>query len=73
MPWAEAVAIKGKEIVFVGDNASAAAFAGENTNQIDLACIFSRKQAISREYRHQGVNFSYRSSPVLASEPYNSM
>ncbi len=35
-PWAEAVVIRGKEIVFVGDNAAAVAFVGESTNQIDL-------------------------------------
>ena len=30
-PWAEAVAVKGKDIVFVGDNAGAAAFVGKGT------------------------------------------
>ena len=35
-PWAEAVAVKGKEIVYVGDNAGAKAFVGEDTEQIDL-------------------------------------
>ena len=35
-PWAEAVAIKGKEIVYVGDNAGTKAFLGEATEQIDL-------------------------------------
>jgi predicted amidohydrolase YtcJ len=37
MPWAQAVAVKGKKIVFVGDNTAATAFVGENTSQIDLA------------------------------------
>ncbi len=36
-PWAEAVAVKGKEIVYVGDNAGAAAFVGKGTEEIDLA------------------------------------
>ena len=35
-PWAEALAIKGKEIVYVGDNAGAKAFVGEDTEQSDL-------------------------------------
>ena len=34
--WAEAVAVKGKEIVYVGDNAGTKAFVGEDTEQIDL-------------------------------------
>jgi predicted amidohydrolase YtcJ len=36
MPWAEAVAVKGKKIIFVGENAAATDFIGENTSQIDL-------------------------------------
>ncbi len=35
-PWAEAVAVKGNEIVYVGDDAGAAAFAGSGTESIDL-------------------------------------
>ena len=35
-PWAEAVAVNGNEIVYVGDNAGAIAMAGENTVQHDL-------------------------------------
>ena len=35
-PWAEAVAIDGKKIVYVGDNAGAAEHVGEGTEQIDL-------------------------------------
>jgi predicted amidohydrolase YtcJ len=35
-PWAEAVAVHGSEIVYVGDNAGAIAMAGENTVQHDL-------------------------------------
>jgi predicted amidohydrolase YtcJ len=35
-PWAEAVAVKGKEIVYVGDNAGAKTFVGNGTEQIDL-------------------------------------
>ena len=35
-PWAEALAVKGKEIVYVGDNSGAKAFVGEGTEQIDL-------------------------------------
>jgi len=36
-PWAEAVAVSGNEIVFVGDNAGALELAGEDTVQHDLA------------------------------------
>lgn len=36
VPWAEAVAVKGDEIVFVGDNAGALALSGGNTVQHDL-------------------------------------
>lgn len=35
-PWAEAVAVDGKKIVFVGDNSGAKEFIGEKTEQIDL-------------------------------------
>jgi hypothetical protein len=35
-PWAEAVAVKGKEIIYVGDNAGAQAFIRNNTESIDL-------------------------------------
>lgn len=35
-PWAEALAVRGNEIVYVGDNAGAHALAGENTLQHDL-------------------------------------
>jgi predicted amidohydrolase YtcJ len=35
-PWAEAVVVKGKKIVYVGDNAGAADFVGEGTEEIDL-------------------------------------
>ena len=36
IPWAEAVAVSGSEIVFVGENAGALELAGENTVQHDL-------------------------------------
>ena len=35
-PWAEAVAIKGTDIVYVGDDKGAAAHAGEGTEVVDL-------------------------------------
>ena len=35
-PWAEAVAIKGKELIAVGDEADCTAFAGEATEVVDL-------------------------------------
>ena len=35
-PWAEAVAIRGDEIVYVGDTAGAKAFLGDDTKTIDL-------------------------------------
>ena len=35
-PWAEAVAVRGNEIVYVGDDAGAQAFVGENTVSEDL-------------------------------------
>ena len=35
-PWAEAVVVEGKEIVYVGDNAGAAKFNGEGWEEIDL-------------------------------------
>jgi predicted amidohydrolase YtcJ len=35
-PWAESVAIRGDEIVYVGDAAGAAAYVDENTRSIDL-------------------------------------
>ncbi|SHG07695.1 hypothetical protein SAMN04487965_3268 [Microbulbifer donghaiensis] len=34
--WAEAVAVRGDEIVYVGDDAGAKAMVGENTKEIDL-------------------------------------
>jgi len=34
--WAEAVAVRGNEIVYVGDDAGAKAFAGDSTEKIDL-------------------------------------
>lgn len=36
-PWAEAVAVKGNKIVYVGDDAGAKKFVGKDTKQIDLA------------------------------------
>ena len=36
-PWAEAVAVSGNEIVYVGENAGALELAGEGTVQHDLA------------------------------------
>ena len=36
-PWAEAVAIKGKKIVYVGDTSRVAELVGKDTKQIDLA------------------------------------
>jgi predicted amidohydrolase YtcJ len=36
-PWAEAVAIKGERIIYVGDDAGAQAFAGDGTARNDLA------------------------------------
>lgn len=35
-PWAEAVAVKGNKIAYVGDNTGAKAFIGKATEQIDL-------------------------------------
>ena len=35
-PWAEAVAVEGDTIVYVGDDAGAKAFVGEGTEEIDL-------------------------------------
>ena len=35
-PWAEAVAVRGSEIVYVGDDSGAAALVGEDTEEIDL-------------------------------------
>ncbi len=37
MPWAEAVAIKGNEIIYVGDSAGAEDLAGENTKRHDVS------------------------------------
>ena len=37
LPWAEALAVTGDSIVYVGDNESALALAGDNTVQHDLA------------------------------------
>jgi len=36
VPWAEAVAVKGDKIVYVGDTAGAEALVGEGTERIDL-------------------------------------
>ena len=36
-PWARAVAVKGKRIAFVGDDAGVAAFVGPKTRVVDLA------------------------------------
>lgn len=35
-PWADALAVEGDMIVYVGDNAGAATFVGEGTKQVDL-------------------------------------
>ena len=35
-PWAEAVAVDGNKVVYVGDNAGAKAFVGEGSEEIDL-------------------------------------
>ena len=35
-PWAEAVAVRGQDIVYVGDNAGAQAFIGDDTVAVDL-------------------------------------
>ena len=35
--WAEAVAVKGTDIVYVGDNEGAQAFSGDGTERVDLA------------------------------------
>jgi len=35
-PWAEAVAVRGEQIVFVGESAGADSYVGEGTQQIDL-------------------------------------
>ena len=35
-PWAEAVAIRGDRILYVGDNAGVAAFTGPGTDTVDL-------------------------------------
>ncbi|MEO2034268.1 MAG: amidohydrolase family protein [Planctomycetaceae bacterium] len=35
-PWAEAVAVSGNKIVYVGDNAGSKAFVGDGTESIDL-------------------------------------
>ncbi len=37
MPWAEAVAIEGRNFTYVGDNEGAKAFAGEGTEVVDMA------------------------------------
>ena len=37
MPWAEAMAVDGKKLAFVGDNDGAKALAGADTEVIDLA------------------------------------
>ena len=37
MPWAQAVAIEGRDFVYVGDNAGAEAFAGDGTEIVDMA------------------------------------
>ena len=37
IPWAQAVAIEGKDFVYVGDNAGAEAFAGDGTEVVDMA------------------------------------
>ncbi len=40
-PWAEAIAIKGDEIIAVGSNGEAGRFAGSNTRRIDLEGAFA--------------------------------
>ena len=37
MPWAEAVAVKGNEIVYVGDNEGAAVLIGNTTRHFNLS------------------------------------
>ena len=46
-PWAQAVAVKGTDIVFVGDNKGAKAFIGNDTNVADLKGKFMMPGIIS--------------------------
>jgi predicted amidohydrolase YtcJ len=64
-PWAEAVAVRGNEIVYVGDAAGAEALVGEGTERIDLAgkmmlpgYVSTHDHIIGAAWMTQGVNLN---------------
>ncbi len=64
-PWAEAVAVRNSEIVYVGDDAGAAAFVGDATKVFDLdgemvlpGLHDSHVHAMSSQLRTTGLKFS---------------
>ena len=63
-PWAEAVAVRGDAIVYVGDDAGAAAFVGEATEQIDLMGRLTLPGFIE-SHVHPTIAAAYASGAVL--------
>ncbi len=66
-PWAEAVAVDGDSIVYVGDNAGAAAFVGEGTEEIDLKGRLALPGFIE-SHIHVAAGASTTSGVILSTE-----
>ena len=69
-PWAEAVAIRGETIVYVGDAAGAERFKGDTTEVIDMGnglllpgLIDSHTHIFNGSYADVGVNLSLADTP----------
>ena len=70
LPWAEAVAIRGETIVYVGDAAGAERFKGEATEVIEIGnglllpgLIDSHTHIFNGSYADVGVNLSLADTP----------
>jgi len=68
-PWADAVAVRGNKIVYVGDTAGAEALVGEGTERVDLAgkmllpgYVSTHDHIIAAAWVNQGVNLNSATS-----------
>jgi predicted amidohydrolase YtcJ len=64
-PWAEALAIRGDEIVYVGDNAGAQAYTGEATTVTDLGGKMMLPGFIET-HMHLGTSIAYANAVTLS-------
>lgn len=62
--WAEAVAVRGNEIVYVGDNAGATVFQGEDTTVVDLGGRMVMPGMVESHF-HLGVGAATTSGVIL--------